>query len=272
VALSTRQKIAIAHAAYRGLALLGRGPHVTTRRRGVWWQLDLREGIDLALYLGVYEPTTARVLARLAHPGATVLDIGANVGAHTLPLARAVGPRGRVLAFEPTAFAHGKLRHNLLLNPELAGRVSPERTMLTDGELVETLYSGWPVEGGDALHALHGGRAETTTGASARRLDDVLAERGVEHVDLVKLDVDGYECHVLGGAPRLLAAGPPIVMELAPYVLEERGRSLAELLGLLSAAGYRLSDEKTGRPLPTEPAAIERLIPRGSSRNAIARR
>jgi FkbM family methyltransferase len=269
--LSTRTKLAIARMLYRGVRLVRRGdPIVETRRRGARWRLDLREGIDLALYLGVYERSTARALARLARPGAVVLDIGANVGAHTLVLADAVGDAGKVYAFEPTAYAFDKLATNLGLNPALAQRVVAERMMLTEGELVDAIYSAWPVEGGAGLHALHGGRPESTAGAVAMRLDDYLAQRGVAKVDLVKLDVDGYECHVLGGAPRLLAGKPVILLELAPYTLEERGRSLAELVGLLAGAGYGLEDERGGQ-LPLDAAALAHLVPAGSSRNAIAR-
>jgi FkbM family methyltransferase len=52
-------------------------------------------------------------------PGNAVLDIGRNIGAHTLPLAHLVGPHGRVIAFEPTAYAIRKMRANIALNAGL---------------------------------------------------------------------------------------------------------------------------------------------------------
>src|SRR4051812_4172311 len=101
----------IARALYRfvraGRALAGRrsdGQKVV--RDGIAYELDLSQGIDFAIYLGgIFERDTARALARLVEPSSLVLDIGANIGAHTLRLAKLVGPHGRVLAFEPTDFA-----------------------------------------------------------------------------------------------------------------------------------------------------------------------
>ena len=68
-------------------------------------------------------------------------------------------------------------------------------------------------------------------------------------VQLVKLDVDGFECDVLRGATKLLSEARPVfVMELAPYVLEERGTSLEELLALFAPHGYRFLDQDPSKP------------------------
>jgi FkbM family methyltransferase len=276
--ISTRTKLTIARTASRALNLarraVGRGPVTTVVREGVSWELDLREGIDLALYLGVYERATMKTLRRLAKPGTTALDIGANIGAHTLPLAKNVGDEGRVHAFEPTAFAHGKLRANLALNPSIARRVVLEQLLLTDDPAsfkADAIYSSWPLETRKDLHEKHQGALKSTEGARAIRLDDYLEQAKVAKVDLVKMDVDGHECSVLRGAPRLLASRPVIVMELAPYVLAERGHSLKELLSLLSAVGYRLEHETSGAPLPEDAATIEAMIGDGRCMNVIAR-
>ena len=121
---STATKILIARMLYFLLHALRRPfgfrDQVVARRRGVVWNLDLREGIDLTIYVrGAFERDTLRALESLVREGATVLDVGANVGAHTLHLARLVGATGRVVAFEPTDFAMAKLRANLEANPEL---------------------------------------------------------------------------------------------------------------------------------------------------------
>jgi FkbM family methyltransferase len=276
--LSTKTKLAIARTASRAInlarSLTGSGPETVAVRDQVRWMLDLREGIDLALYLGVYERATAAAIRRLVRPGSVVLDIGANIGAHTLPLAKLVGETGRVHAFEPTAFAHSKLRANLALNPELERRVVAEQLMLTDADgagPAQEIYSSWPLTARENLHAKHQGELKSTAGARAVRLDDYLAGAGVARVDLIKMDVDGFECHVLGGAPKLLASRPIIIMELAPYVLVERGRSLQELKRILDAAGYKLEHETSGAPLPAQSEEIEAMIGDGRSMNVIAR-
>jgi len=277
--MKTRDKIRLAALAYRGLRLarraVGRGDEAEVTRHGIRWLLDLSEGIDLSIYLlGRFEPRTASAYRRLIRPGQTVLDIGANIGAHALPFAALVGRAGRVIAFEPTDYAYRKLLANLALNPVLAPRIAAEQTRLgaSDGDApADAIYSSWPVDGRGALHAVHGGAAKTTAGAVQRRLDSYLAEAGVARVDFIKLDVDGYECEVLAGASGTLRRDrPPIGLELAPYALAERGASLGRLLAMLADAGYRLERERGRRPLPGEPAALAAAIGDGGSLNAIA--
>ncbi|MSO73187.1 MAG: FkbM family methyltransferase, partial [Rhodospirillaceae bacterium] len=116
--MKTRTKILIAamlSRAVRGLRrLLGAGRVGEFDRGGFRWRLDLGEGIDFSIYLlGSFEPITLGACRRLINPGDTVLDIGANIGALTLPMARMTGEAGKVYAFEPTAYAFEKLRANL---------------------------------------------------------------------------------------------------------------------------------------------------------------
>lgn len=280
VRLTTRQKIALGRAAQAPVILarraLGRGPEVRVRRDGLLWSLDLREGIDFAIFaLGRFERSTGTALRGLVTPGDLVVDIGANIGAHTLPLARAVGTEGRVVAFEPTEFAYAKLCANIALNPEIADRITAEQVMLLDDPAAPAapeLFASWPLVGSADGHAKHGGRAVTTRGARATTLDAYLGGAGLGPVKLIKLDVDGYECAVLRGARRTLETDrPPLVMELAPYVLEERGTSLEELLRILHGAGYRLARENTGAPLPAEADGLRALLPDGASINVLAR-
>jgi FkbM family methyltransferase len=278
--MKTATKIAIARALHHlvrsGRGLAGRTDRGIFSRRGVVYDLDLSQGIDFAIYLGnIYERQTKAALRKLVPPASLVLDIGANIGAHTLHLAQLVGPNGRVIAFEPTDFAFRKLSRNLALNPRLANRVTACDCFLTaaDADQVPSaIYSSWPLAREPGLHAKHLGREMPTESARARSLDSILNELADRNVQLVKLDVDGFECGVLRGATALLRDIRPIfVMELAPYLLEERGSSLDELLSYFVPNGYRFYDERTCKPLPLSARELQRLISDGESINAIAR-
>lgn len=285
--MKTAHKIALARLAYRIVgtvrALGGKTDRCVVKRGGVTYDLDLGQGIDFAIYLGnIFERGTRRALSNLVSPSATVLDIGANVGAHTLHLAQCVGPQGRVLAFEPTEFAYRKLSRNLELNPALGGRVSSHHCFLAaedEANIPSAIYSSWPLNLPEAqslpeenLHTKHLGRAMPTEAAQARSIDSILAEAGNPLIQLVKLDVDGFETEILRGAKTLLRESRPIfVMELAPYVLEERGTSLAELLGVFKPYGYRFHNERTNQQLPSIAAEFNDLIADGASINVIAR-
>jgi hypothetical protein len=69
--------------------------------RGLWFELDLLKGGENAYWTGRYEAPILCRLARVCRPGWTFWDIGASIGFYTVFLARAVGPAGRVIAFEP---------------------------------------------------------------------------------------------------------------------------------------------------------------------------
>ncbi|MSO55188.1 MAG: FkbM family methyltransferase, partial [Rhodospirillales bacterium] len=210
------------------------------------------------IYLGMYERETLGAWPSLVEPGDLALDIGANIGAHTLPLARLVGESGKVIAFEPTAFAYDKLCRNLHLNPEQARHVEAYQIMLLDT--------------GD-LHTKHLGALRATAGTSAATLDGFLARAGIGRVDIIKLDVDGFECSVLKGAAHTLRRHRPlIVMELAPYVFGATGGTLSDLIAILADAGYLLETLGSWKRLPMAESDLRaRWIPDGASMTVIAR-
>mgnify|MGYP001597692068 FL=1 len=210
--MRTKTKIRLASAACRFIVffryLLGRGHKAVVTRGGIRWDLDLYEGIDFAIYLlGVFERTTVKTYDKLLSPGDTVLDIGANIGAHTLFFARAVGTQGRVIAFEPTAYAYRKLIRNISLNPALEPRIRAEQVMLSDqghSSPCPALYSSWSLSNTKASrHPKHLGQKMDTPRATGERLDDCVIRLGLRRIDFIKIDVDGNECAVLGGGNKL---------------------------------------------------------------------
>jgi FkbM family methyltransferase len=249
--IRTKTKIRIAHAAQRVVmaarTLLGQGPIARCRRDGLTWQLDLREGVDFSVFLlGRFEPDLIAAYKRLIAKGSTVIDIGANIGTHTLPLAAQVGPTGRVVAVEPTLYAFKRLVEHVNLNPDLANHVTTLQTMLMgspQAELAPAIESSWPLETPEGAHGGHAGVAKATTGAAVSTLDDLVAALQLKRVDVIKLDVDGYEVEVLRGARRVLAEFRPLVFfEHAPYVVHDKGYLPEEMGEIFTKAGYRFHD------------------------------
>jgi len=276
--LTTKTKITLAGLAYRAIAmsrgLVGKGKQVEVRRGGVRWCLDLNEGIDFSIYLlGAFEKSTAATLRSLVKPGDTVLDIGANVGAHTLGLAQSVGEIGRVFAFEPADFAFQKLLRNLALNPPLQRRTTATQAMLGSGvsKAVTGVYASWPLENTDSVHPKHRGRFVPTSGAVADTLDGFVEREKIGRINLIKMDVDGNELPVLQGGRRMLGAQrPTIVMEMSPYVHAEEQNSFSAMIELLSGLRYKIEDARNRKALPLDSTALERLIPDGAGINVVA--
>jgi hypothetical protein len=111
--LKTKQKIFLARSlqvivmGFR--QILGLGAMTKVIRNGLCWQLDLREGIDFSIWpFGFFEPETVACYSRIIKSGDTVLNVAANIGAHTVPIAKLVGAKGRVLAFENQQITHSR--------------------------------------------------------------------------------------------------------------------------------------------------------------------
>ena len=276
--LDTSTKLALAACVQRPLLALRRAaglpPSLIARRRGITWSLDLSEGIDFSIWLlGAFERRTVAAYSRLIPPGAVVLDIGANIGAHTLPLAQLVGPAGSVHAFEPVAWALDKLKVSLALNQRLQPRVVAHQALLSDHQdhpVPSAIYASWPLKLTPDAHPTLRARTLSTEGARATTLDAFADEARLSRLDFIKLDVDGGECRVLRGGMRTLRRfRPALIVELSSYVLQEAGESLGVLLDLLGDAGYDLYQVARRTKLPGDRMALESLIPKGGGINAL---
>lgn len=276
--LKTAHKIALARAAFYVThalrKVMGLSPVVEVSRGGVRWQLDLREGIDFSIYLlGAFERRTIAAYAKVVQPGAVAIDIGANIGAHTLPLARLVGPGGHVIAFEPTAFAIRKLRSNIALNPALAARITVCQIMLVGraGDALQTrLFASWPLTTSHKLHEKNRGQLMATDGALASTLDDDIEARGLQRIHFIKLDVDGHEFTVLQGATKTLERFRPIlVMELAPHEHIYEGHSFEDLVELLVSRHYTFCALSGDKRLPQSALGLRAMVPDGAGMNVL---
>lgn len=261
--LATESKIKLARVLYRLLKLAGFQDNQLVTRAGVRFQLDLREGIDLSIFLfGGFQNHVVSVSPGV--PDAVIFDVGANIGAITLPLARR-HPCAQLHSFEPTYYALEKLRRNLELNPTLAARVTVNPCFIgsTSGTTHEAqAYASWRLDDttGNEVHDTHFGLKMEAT-VTRISLDDYMAAKEIPQVHLIKIDTDGHEFEVLAGAQKLIAnSRPRIVLEMCPYLLEENRLTLKDYVDVLGP-GYRMTDLRTGSPF--DERALARLTHRG---------
>jgi FkbM family methyltransferase len=194
--------------------------------------------IDVGVFLGRFEPEVAAAIDALCTPGWVVLDIGANIGAHALRLGRRIGTAGCVYAFEPTSYAFEKLERNVALNPTL--RIIPVRAALSDRSVpAQTISyrSSWRTDGQ---------RSVQSSVVDFVRLDDWCAQRGVDRIDLIKIDVDGNEYSVVTGAMKMITSSLPLfLLEAGAWHFEDRATNP---WAILEGLGYRFWNAMRRKP------------------------
>lgn len=213
--------------------------------------LTTREGVRLSVRPDLKSTTTYVLLEQetwfekelpfLMHflqPGMTAVDIGANNGVYSLAMARAVGPAGKVFAYEPARDTRQLLEASRLLNA--ADNLEIFSSALSDRERPGFLRHGH----GSELHALGdaGGPGEQVP---VTTLDSAAATLNWRSIDLLKIDAEGEEERIIAGGRRLLAEQAPLVM------LEIRAGETVnhELHRRVEALGYRCFRVLPGLPV-----------------------
>jgi FkbM family methyltransferase len=188
---------------------------------------DAYVGRSLDLY-GEFSESELVLLRRLVSDGAVVLDVGACIGTHTLPLARAVRPAGVVHAFEPQRLLFQTLCANLALNS--IANVFVHHAALGDhtGTLFAPLIDPHQPANfaGISLNPDPPGEPVPVITIDWLRLD---------RVDLIKIDVEGMERSVIDGALQTIGRFNPVL-----YVENDRNELADELIACIAKLGYRL--------------------------------
>ena len=205
---------------------------------GAWW-LAQHSALDRELIYDGFETAEAAFVARFLRPGMTVLDVGAHHGLYTLLASKCVGPKGRVIAFEPSSRERRRLAQHLRINR--CGNVEVQPYALGDHGGEADLYL---VEGAhDWCNSLRAPNVEERTSkvrVEVRSLDDVLEGMRWPRVHLIKLDVEGAELSFLHGARGMLRGNvrPAILAEVQDIRTAQWGYAAREIVQFLADAGY----------------------------------
>lgn len=218
----------------------------TVERHGLRWQLDLSNTNDHALF---YDPEFAadKVLFDLVGPESQVVDVGGNIGSFALRFARKA-LRGHVVTIEPHPVTFSKLTANRALNA-----ISN----------LEAVNVGIGAE--EAVHRLHqvvasnSGMNRIITTAEVDPalpfveitvvpLAKALQGTAISRVDVLKIDVEGFEDAVLqGSADIILRDRPVLFIEMIDANLRENGSSAGQLVERVQAWGYQVTEAISGR-------------------------
>lgn len=187
-----------------------------------------------AMLGGGYERETAALLRRIVRPGMTVVDIGAHIGYFTRLLSKAVGPQGRVFAFEPEPENFSLLRKNTEHSPNV--RCVQAAASERSGTALLRV-----VAGSTGCHSLVGSSG-TLLEVSSVSLDEFVAGEQAGGVDVIKMDIEGAEPLALKGMSRLMQGGRCVlVMEFNPEALRSGGTAPETFLASLEDQGFTVS-------------------------------
>lgn len=190
---------------------------------------DLYVGRSLDVY-GEYSEEEARLFGAIVRKGDVALDVGANIGTLTIPLARAVGPTGIVFAFEPQRITYQMLCANLALNG-FANVVARHAAVGKASGIasIPLLDPTNPTNFGDVSLKQRSSTSEANV--PVETIDGV----GLTRCRFIKADVQGMEAAVLEGAARTIATCRPVL-----YVENDQRSRSPGLISLIRSLGYRM--------------------------------
>ena len=180
--------------------------------------------------VGTAEPHRQRAIRKYVEAGDTVYDIGANIGYVSLSLAKRVGPRGRVIAFEPVPRNIDLLRTNIennkLTNIQVLDVAASDRSgeaVIRIAENFSTASMTWHRNDPSAIELV----------IKTVAIDELIEAGDLCEPKFVKIDVEGAEGQVLQGMRRTVAAAKPVLF----VECSDAGRETA--WHLLCELGYR---------------------------------
>lgn len=206
---------------------------VAETRDGLFLVLE-NDGIGGDLLRGqAWEPHFAQALSALPLEGTTALDIGANIGANTVPLVRATGEHGTVICFEPQRIPFQQLCGTVILNG-FANVITLQKAVGAQAgtvELERVDYFAAHVNIGNAGLGRGGDTIEMVTIDSLHLKD----------VSFIKLDIQGSETAAIRGARDTLKRSKPFLfLEIEEGQLRQRGTNAEELVSEIISLGYDL--------------------------------
>jgi FkbM family methyltransferase len=180
------------------------------------------------------DKTEIDLLKKLIQPGDTVLDIGANIGFYAKILSAFTGNKGKVFCFEPDSQNFKYLVKNTkgIANITLVNKAVSDKTdviKVYKSKLLNVDHRTYPVNNYDSV--------EEITSVS---IDELIEEKVIEKVNVIKIDIQGYELTAFNGMKKLLSthADIKIIAEYWPHGFKRAGTSAIAFYDFFEAMGY----------------------------------
>lgn len=200
---------------------------------------NLQENLAFDIFInGIYEQETNDFLVATIPQGATVLDIGANIGSISIPLAKKRKDI-RIVCVEASPFVFEYLKRNIALNG-LDRQIQVHNVAITDADNLQLpFYSDPGTFGKGSLSPVFTHEAVMVNGIS---LDSFIRHHQLGNIGFIKIDIEGYEYFAFKGASQLLnrTDRPGILLEFVDWAEEHANLEKGSAQQLLMQFGYRL--------------------------------
>lgn len=206
------------------------------------YRIHLSPADHLSYLLGTDEPHLQKAIRQYVSAGDTAYDIGANIGYVSLSLAKRVGPRGHVIAFEPIPQNIAAFRKNIAINGIDNVRLLEYAASDHAGEALIRLAEN-PSTASLVWHRNDSSATEISIHAVS--IDELVDSGDLTHPKFVKIDVEGAEGFVLQGMRRTIAAARPVLF----VECSDAGRD--QTWHLLADLNYRCQSAITGKSVNT---------------------
>ncbi|MEP7229596.1 MAG: FkbM family methyltransferase [Ginsengibacter sp.] len=212
---------------------------------GINLRLDVSDTVGHSNYFAVDEPAQV-VLFDFVKPGMNVIDIGANIGATTLNIAKKIGVQGKVFSFEPSPYNYQHASQNIALNK--FNNIKLINQGLGNEKTIAFLYNVNTNNRGMQRLLKENGENSSyeKTAVEIDTLDNSMMNFSIPPPSFIKIDVEGYEYNVLaGGKETILKHRPVLFIELDDNNLREQGKTAKDLIELIIQFDYKIINAAT---------------------------
>jgi FkbM family methyltransferase len=208
---------------------------------GLLFNVDTESFLEWYIYFyGAFRPEISKLINRMLRPGHVAIDIGANIGMHTVIMANRVGPTGKVFCFEPDPHPFGRLKRNLALNgldfvqchqAALSAKSEKRKFFLHDDTIGNYANA--------SFYSDNIGKDTAAIDVEVLSLDDFVAREQLTRLDVIKLLAQGEEWNVLqGGRETIARLRPKIFFLYEPSYWHRQNLRLMDAVGFFKQYGY----------------------------------
>jgi FkbM family methyltransferase len=212
---------------------------------GLLFHCDTQSFLEWYIFFyGAFRPEVSRLINRMLRPGQVAIDIGANVGMHSVIMANRVGPTGHVVVFEPDPHPMGRLRRNMALNG--IDWVTTVEAAVSARSETRTFYLHDDTIGNFAnasLVAANVGKQTASVEMQVVSIDEWMRDNPLPRVDVVKLLAQGEEYNALQGMRGLIERDRPKIFFLyEPSYWQRQDLELMDAVKFFAGHGYGVQE------------------------------